>query len=99
MLGLAEGSDQAAVRDSFLKLAKKLHPDSGHPEANAEQFQVVRQQFCFCCFEYNVAFMYACMMYEATKLVPIYKPFLLTTSSLVDLKLAIKFNISTPSAC
>lgn len=45
VLGLAEGSDQAAVRDSFLKLAKKLHPDSGHPEANAEQFQVVERAY------------------------------------------------------
>lgn len=43
VLGLHEDSDQAAVRDRFLKLAKKLHPDSGHPEASAEQFQVVRE--------------------------------------------------------
>ena len=42
MLGLPEGSDQAAARERFLELAKKLHPDSGHPEASAEQFQVVR---------------------------------------------------------
>ena len=48
MLGLPEDSDQAAVRECFLKLAKKLHPDSGHPEASAEQFQVVRTIFHHC---------------------------------------------------
>ncbi|XP_063865913.1 dnaJ homolog subfamily C member 28-like [Scylla paramamosain] len=45
VLGLPEGSDQAAVRECFLKLAKKLHPDSGHPEASAEQFQVVEKAY------------------------------------------------------
>ncbi|XP_045104169.1 dnaJ homolog subfamily C member 28-like [Portunus trituberculatus] len=45
VLGLPEGSDQGAVRDRFLKLAKKLHPDSGHPEASAEQFQVVEKAY------------------------------------------------------
>ncbi|KAK8387116.1 hypothetical protein O3P69_018043 [Scylla paramamosain] len=45
VLGLPEGSDQAAVRERFLKLAKKLHPDSGHPEASAEQFQVVEKAY------------------------------------------------------
>lgn len=50
MLGLPEDSDRDAVRERFLKLAKKLHPDSGHPQANAEQFQVVRTVHgCFVC--------------------------------------------------
>ncbi|KAG0710899.1 DnaJ subfamily C member 28 [Chionoecetes opilio] len=45
VLGLGEDSDQAAVRERFLTLAKKLHPDSGHPEASAEQFQVVERAY------------------------------------------------------
>ncbi|KAK3887186.1 hypothetical protein Pcinc_008668 [Petrolisthes cinctipes] len=40
-LELKGGSDQAAVRDAFLKLAKKVHPDSGHSQANAEKFQKI----------------------------------------------------------
>ncbi|KAK8741577.1 hypothetical protein OTU49_002280 [Cherax quadricarinatus] len=40
-LGLQNNCDQGTVRDAFIKLAKKYHPDSGHPEANAAKFQQI----------------------------------------------------------
>uniref|UniRef100_A0A182YDE5 J domain-containing protein n=1 Tax=Anopheles stephensi TaxID=30069 RepID=A0A182YDE5_ANOST len=45
LLGVSEQSDQNTVRQAYLKLVKKLHPDSGHPEASAERFQEVDSAF------------------------------------------------------
>uniref|UniRef100_A0A182IQM5 Uncharacterized protein n=1 Tax=Anopheles atroparvus TaxID=41427 RepID=A0A182IQM5_ANOAO len=45
VLGVTEQSDQNTVRQAYLKLVKKLHPDSGHPEASAEKFQEVDSAF------------------------------------------------------
>lgn len=44
-LGLPNNCDQGTVRDAFIKLTKKFHPDSGHPEANAVKFQQVEQAY------------------------------------------------------
>lgn len=41
-LGLQNNSDEGSVRDAFIKQAKKFHPDSGHPQADAASFQLVR---------------------------------------------------------
>ncbi|XP_058177369.1 dnaJ homolog subfamily C member 28 [Anopheles ziemanni] len=45
LLGVSEQSDQNTVRQAYLTLVKKLHPDSGHPEASAEKFQEVDSAF------------------------------------------------------
>uniref|UniRef100_A0A182K5Z3 J domain-containing protein n=1 Tax=Anopheles christyi TaxID=43041 RepID=A0A182K5Z3_9DIPT len=45
LLGVNEQSDQNTVRQAYLSLVKKLHPDSGHPEASAERFQEVDSAF------------------------------------------------------
>uniref|UniRef100_A0A2M4ALQ7 Putative molecular chaperone dnaj superfamily n=1 Tax=Anopheles triannulatus TaxID=58253 RepID=A0A2M4ALQ7_9DIPT len=45
LLGVNENSDQNTVRQAYLSLVKRLHPDSGHPEASAERFQEVDTAF------------------------------------------------------
>ncbi|XP_052895418.1 dnaJ homolog subfamily C member 28 [Anopheles moucheti] len=45
LLGVDEQSDQNTVRNAYITLVKKLHPDSGHPEASAERFQEVDTAF------------------------------------------------------
>uniref|UniRef100_A0A182REX8 J domain-containing protein n=1 Tax=Anopheles funestus TaxID=62324 RepID=A0A182REX8_ANOFN len=45
LLGVNEQSDQNTVRNAYITLVKKLHPDSGHPEASAERFQEVDTAF------------------------------------------------------
>ncbi|XP_058818036.1 dnaJ homolog subfamily C member 28 isoform X2 [Topomyia yanbarensis] len=45
ILGVTEQSDQNTVRQAYITLVKKVHPDSGHPEANAEKFQEVDAAF------------------------------------------------------
>ncbi|XP_063699255.1 dnaJ homolog subfamily C member 28 [Culicoides brevitarsis] len=45
ILGVDEFSDQNTVRNAYISLVKKLHPDSGHAEANQERFQEVDQAF------------------------------------------------------
>lgn len=44
-LGVTDQSDQNTVRQAYIALVKKVHPDSGHPEANAEKFQEVDTAF------------------------------------------------------
>ncbi|XP_055542098.1 dnaJ homolog subfamily C member 28 [Wyeomyia smithii] len=45
ILGVTENSDQNSVREAYISLVKRLHPDSGHPEANADKFQEVDAAF------------------------------------------------------
>ncbi|XP_053672387.1 dnaJ homolog subfamily C member 28 [Anopheles nili] len=45
LLGVSEDADQNSVRQAYLKLVKKLHPDSGHPESSAEAFHEVDTAF------------------------------------------------------
>uniref|UniRef100_A0A182LSB4 J domain-containing protein n=1 Tax=Anopheles culicifacies TaxID=139723 RepID=A0A182LSB4_9DIPT len=45
LLGVNEQSDQNTVRNAYIALVKKLHPDSGHPDASAERFQEVDTAF------------------------------------------------------
>lgn len=45
VLGLRNDSDQAAVRDAFLKLAKKYHPDGGYATADAVKFQQIEKAY------------------------------------------------------
>nr|XP_045596694.1 dnaJ homolog subfamily C member 28-like [Procambarus clarkii]XP_045596695.1 dnaJ homolog subfamily C member 28-like [Procambarus clarkii]XP_045596696.1 dnaJ homolog subfamily C member 28-like [Procambarus clarkii]XP_045596697.1 dnaJ homolog subfamily C member 28-like [Procambarus clarkii]XP_045596698.1 dnaJ homolog subfamily C member 28-like [Procambarus clarkii]XP_045596699.1 dnaJ homolog subfamily C member 28-like [Procambarus clarkii]XP_045596700.1 dnaJ homolog subfamily C member 28-lik len=44
-LGLENNCDQGTVRDAFIKLAKKYHPDSGHVQADAVKFQQIDQAY------------------------------------------------------
>ncbi|KAK7080439.1 subfamily C member [Halocaridina rubra] len=44
-LGVASNSDQEAVRNAFIKLAKKFHPDSGHSQADAANFQKIEYAY------------------------------------------------------
>ncbi|KAI5745427.1 hypothetical protein M8J76_010981 [Diaphorina citri] len=44
-LGLPNESDQEAVRQKFISLAKKYHPDSGSPDADTEKFQQIEAAF------------------------------------------------------
>lgn len=45
VLGVTDQSDQNTVRQAYIALVKKVHPDSGQPEANAEKFQEVDAAF------------------------------------------------------
>ncbi|XP_062551617.1 dnaJ homolog subfamily C member 28 [Armigeres subalbatus] len=45
ILGVTEQSDQNTVREAYIAMVKKVHPDSGQPEANAEKFQEVDAAF------------------------------------------------------
>uniref|UniRef100_A0A336MDQ5 CSON000017 protein n=1 Tax=Culicoides sonorensis TaxID=179676 RepID=A0A336MDQ5_CULSO len=45
ILGVDESSDQNTVRNAYISLVKKLHPDSGHTEANQDKFQQVDRAF------------------------------------------------------
>lgn len=45
ILGVKTDSDQETVRQAFLQLVKRFHPDSGTNEANSEKFQEVRNMF------------------------------------------------------
>ncbi|XP_042879067.1 dnaJ homolog subfamily C member 28-like [Penaeus japonicus] len=45
VLGLRNDSDQATVRDAFIKLAKKYHPDGGYATANAVKFQQIEKAY------------------------------------------------------
>ncbi|XP_058449642.1 dnaJ homolog subfamily C member 28 [Malaya genurostris] len=45
VLGVTEQSDQNTVRQAYIALVKKVHPDSGHPEADAQKFQEVDAAF------------------------------------------------------
>lgn len=47
MLGVPENSDQNTVRRAYIDIVKKVHPDSGQPEASAEKFQEVDECFKF----------------------------------------------------
>ena len=40
-LGIPSSADAAGARDAFIKLAKKYHPDSGHPAADEGKFKQV----------------------------------------------------------
>lgn len=44
-LGLPNESDQETVRQKFISLAKKYHPDSGSSDADTEKFQVIEAAF------------------------------------------------------
>lgn len=41
ILGIAETNDQDIIKNAYLNLVKRFHPDSGTEEANAEKFQEV----------------------------------------------------------
>ncbi|XP_073823975.1 dnaJ homolog subfamily C member 28 [Musca autumnalis] len=45
ILGVEESADQNTVRRAYIELVKKVHPDSGLPEASAERFQEVDEAF------------------------------------------------------
>jgi DnaJ homolog subfamily C member 28 len=45
VLGVEEYSDQNTIRSAYIKLVKKVHPDSGHPEASAEKFHEIDSAF------------------------------------------------------
>lgn len=47
MLGVPDNSDQNTVRRAYIETVKKVHPDSGHPEASAERFQEIDECFKF----------------------------------------------------
>ncbi|KAH8273587.1 hypothetical protein KR018_002666 [Drosophila ironensis] len=45
ILGVHESADQNTVRQAYLDLVKRVHPDSGTEEASAERFQQVDEAF------------------------------------------------------
>lgn len=45
MLEIPENSDQDVAREAYLKLVKKVHPDSGGPEASADRFTEIDNAF------------------------------------------------------
>ena len=45
MLKIPEDSNQDTTREAYIKLVKKVHPDSGHDEANADRFTEVDSAF------------------------------------------------------
>jgi DnaJ homolog subfamily C member 28 len=45
ILGVSENSDQNTIRSAYIRLVKKVHPDSGLPEASAEKFQELDTAF------------------------------------------------------
>ncbi|XP_055637243.1 dnaJ homolog subfamily C member 28 [Toxorhynchites rutilus septentrionalis] len=45
VLGVTEQSDQNTVRQAYIALVKKFHPDSGNPEASAERFHELDNAF------------------------------------------------------
>ncbi|XP_076031545.1 dnaJ homolog subfamily C member 28 [Oratosquilla oratoria] len=45
VLGINPNSDEATAREAFLKLAKKFHPDSGHPQADTAKFHLVEKSY------------------------------------------------------
>jgi DnaJ homolog subfamily C member 28 len=45
VLGVAENSDQNTVRRAYIEMVKRVHPDSGHPEASVEKFREVDESF------------------------------------------------------
>lgn len=47
MLGIPENSDQNTTRRAYIELVKKVHPDSGRPEASVDRFQEVDECFKF----------------------------------------------------
>ncbi|CAG9786527.1 unnamed protein product [Diatraea saccharalis] len=47
LLNLPMHSKQEAVRNAFLELAKKYHPDSGSPEADMNKFVAIENAFRF----------------------------------------------------
>lgn len=44
-MGVDDTADQNTVRKAYIELVKKVHPDSGLPEASAERFQEVDEAF------------------------------------------------------
>jgi DnaJ homolog subfamily C member 28 len=44
---VSENSDQNTVRSAYIRLAKKVHPDSGNADASAEKFQELDNAFRF----------------------------------------------------
>ncbi|KAM7351183.1 dnaJ homolog subfamily C member 28 [Cochliomyia hominivorax] len=45
ILGVEESADQNTIRKAYIDLVKKVHPDSGLPEASEERFQEVDEAF------------------------------------------------------
>lgn len=41
ILGVPSDCDQEQVRQAFLNMVKRFHPDSGSPEANTDRFHLV----------------------------------------------------------
>jgi DnaJ family protein C protein 28 len=47
VLNVKEESDQNTVRRAYIEMVKRVHPDSGHPDASIEKFQEVDECFRF----------------------------------------------------
>ncbi|XP_054289079.1 dnaJ homolog subfamily C member 28 [Macrosteles quadrilineatus] len=45
VLGVKEDSDQETVRQAFLKLVKRYHPDSGSTDADPQRFQEIEKAY------------------------------------------------------
>ncbi|XP_055376625.1 dnaJ homolog subfamily C member 28 [Condylostylus longicornis] len=45
ILGVNEDSDQNTVRKAYIDLVKRVHPDSGKPEASADRFHEIDEAF------------------------------------------------------
>lgn len=45
ILDVHPNTDQETVREAYIALVKKVHPDSGHKEASATRFQEVDNAF------------------------------------------------------
>lgn len=44
-MNVSSDADQETVRAAYIKIVKKVHPDSGHDEASADRFQEVDNAF------------------------------------------------------
>jgi len=70
LLGVAENSDLDEVREAYLRLAKKYHPDTGSKGADANMFARIEEAYktivvCVSFFQY-VFFLvsFTCLVYN-----------------------------------
>lgn len=45
ILGISSDCDQEQVRQAFLNMVKRFHPDSGSPEANTDRFHLIEDAY------------------------------------------------------